>query len=197
MSASIQSFNDVVSLSIKYQLECMKVQLVENLSKFKGTEFKSVIPVCITFYVSKAESNSITRATAKFFFDAFGWMTCRTNLSESELAELPAKSFSSYSVSIFVDNSKLVADTVDQMMSKLNSLVEKLWDVKPTRPILTRCGEMNSCVSQRVSHEPHCDKLSTKEGAVTIETVENPKPKSTNQPINPDNIIEEIGGKKE
>lgn len=138
MAREFNSFENVLKMSIKYQIGYMERYLIELLSDIDD---EKIAKVRVDFEESGAESQAVTRQTAEFFFKAFKWHGCRTHKSPDTITILPAEPFVRYSVSFFIDNPSI---------SAVNSIIKTLSDIH-SRPPLIRDTALHSAVSQRVT----------------------------------------------
>lgn len=138
MTQEFNSFENVLKMSIKYQLAHMDRYLLELLSII-GDE--KIAYVRVDFEESGAESQAVTRHTAEFFFKAFKWHGCRTHRSPETITGLPSEPFTRYSVSFFIDNPSIAS---------VRSIIKSLSDIH-SRPPLIRDPILHSAASQRVS----------------------------------------------
>lgn len=140
MTASFNSIDNIVNLSIKYQIGYLERILTDSISKFSD---KTIIPFTVEFCETGAENHPVIRRTAEFLFSEFNWQGCRVYGSSDLVSELPARVFTRYSITFFFDTPNIMS---------IKKIITILTDSRLRRllPKLTRDNELRSAVSQRV-----------------------------------------------
>ena len=147
---TFNSIETVVNLSIKYQISRLERSMLDGIPTFAG---KNIVPFVAEFHDAGAETQTVIRQTAEFFFTAFNWQGCRINGSHDlVMRELPSRFFKSYSITFFIDNPNLVS--VQRIITILTDMLSLRYIVHPTPPKLVRDPVLHSAASQRVNPSP-------------------------------------------
>ena len=147
---TFNSIETVVNLSIKYQIGRLERSMLDAIPTFAG---KNVVPFVSEFHDAGAETQTVIRQTAEFFFTAFNWQGCRVIGSHDlVMRELPSRHFKSYSITFFIDNPNMVS--VHRIINILTDMLSLRYNPQKTPPKLVRDPILHSAVSQRVNPSP-------------------------------------------